>query len=383
MKKEVLKIGVIFAVTVGVVLWGLNFIFFNQNAPKSKATGETMNLSFSPSTQTATANQDFTVSVLAKPSINTVLRGYKTKVNFDKTKLAFKSIQYKVGVVSAGLGNTTGDVATVNSNGFVDVIGEDTTASGYVSTAVNGAELVSLTFTALSTTGASVTMSDSSFYSINADTSLFDGWTVAAQNLDVNGVGPTLTPIPTPTGGASGNVNLKMKLKFQGINKLPATGGNSMVVKVKIYKEGVAVPTDGTGTFTADASGVWSGTVPVNLTAVNGKYKVLVKGPQHIQKKICDSTPSETSPGIYRCSDGNITLAVGDNNLDFSGVVLLSGDLDQNGIVDSVDFGLVKNNLGKTDAATLANADLNRDGVVDTQDYSLILAALAVRTDEL
>ncbi len=380
MKKEILKIGVIFAVTVGVVLWGLNFIFFNQNAPKSKAAGETMNLSFSPATQTAAANADFTVSILAKPSLNTILRGYKTKVNFDKTKLAFKSIQYKVGVVSAGLGNTTADVAAVNGNGFVDVIGEDTTATGYVSTAANGAELVSLTFIALSTTGTSVTMTDSSFYSINADASLFDAWTAAAQNLDVNGVGPTLTPTPT---GTTGNVNLKMKLKFQGINKLPAAGQNSMVVKVKVYKEGVSAPTDGTGTFTADANSVWSGTVSVNLGALAGKYRVLIKGPQHIQKKICDSTPSETSPGIYRCSDGNITLTAGDNNLDLSGIIMLAGDLDQSGLVDSVDFGLVKNNLGKTDAVTLTKADLNRDGVVDTQDYSLILAALAVRTDEL
>jgi len=192
----------------------------------------------------------------------------------------------------------------------------------------------------------------------------------------------TCAAVPTPTGGV-GNVNLKMKLKFQGINKLPAAGQNSMVAKVKVYKEGLSTPTDGTGTFTADANGVWSGTVPVNLAAVDGKYKILIKGPQHIQKKICDSAPTETSLGIYQCSSGNITLIAGDNDLDLSGIIILVGDLDQNGIVDSVDFGLVKNNLGKTDADTLAKADLNHDGVVDTQDYSLILAALAVRTDEL
>jgi len=381
MKKELPKIITIFLVTVGIVLWGLNFIFFGP-APKSKAAGETMNLSFDPSTKTVAVNVDFTFSVIAKPSINTVLRGYKTKINFDKAKLAFKSIQYKVGVVSAGLGNTTTDGTTVNSNGFVDIVGEDTTATGYVSTAANGAELVSLTFTALSTTGTSVLTNSSSFYSVNADTSLFDSWTVTAQNLDINGGGVIPTNGPTGTQ-TTGNVNLKMKLKFQGINKLPATGQNSMVVKVKIYKEGVSAPTDGTGTFTADANGVWSGTISVNLAALAGKYKILVKGPQHIQKKICDSVPSETSPGIYRCSDGNIILTAGDNNLDLSGILMLVGDLDQNGIVDSVDIGMVKNNLGKTDAATLAKADLNRDGVVDTQDYSLILAALAVRTDEL
>ena len=108
---------------------GIKLYFFG--APKSKATGETINLSFTPATATVAANADFTVTILAKPSLNTVLRGYKTKVSFDKAKLNFKSIRYKVGVVSAGLGNTTAEAATVNTNGFIDIVGEDATATGY------------------------------------------------------------------------------------------------------------------------------------------------------------------------------------------------------------------------------------------------------------
>jgi len=63
MKKELPKIITIFLVTVGIVLWGLNFIFFGP-APKSKAAGETMNLSFDPSTKTVAVNVDFTLSIL-------------------------------------------------------------------------------------------------------------------------------------------------------------------------------------------------------------------------------------------------------------------------------------------------------------------------------
>ncbi len=198
-------------------------------------------------------------------------------------------------------------------------------------------------------------------------------------------VNPTnsLTPtIITMTGTVTGNVKLNMKLKFQGIGKKPADSQNSMIVKVKLKKEGTTNTVDSQGTFAADADGVWTGQVGFNITDVSGKWLVYVKGPQHLQKKICDSAPSETAGGRYSCSDGNITLAVGENSLDFTKVTLLVGDLDQNGLVDSVDFGLVKNNLGKKDAAILAKADLNRDGVVDTQDFSLILAALAARTDE-
>lgn len=582
MKKEILKIGVIFAVTVGVVLWGLNFIFFKGNAPKSKASGETMNLSFTPATATVAANADFTVNILAKPSINTVLRGYKTKVNFDKAILKLKSIQYKVGVVSAGLGNTTADVTAVNGNGFVDVIGEDTTATGYTLGTANGAELVSLTFTALVATATTVTMTDSSFYSVNADGSLFDTWTIAAQNLDVNGGssggtctsftddfsgtalnttnwvswnnnGGTVTLVDgqatlnlpdstenkgvsiytskqltgdfsaevtlknhttadnkltsnlaftfsnsdwskyagilkvynkapgelvigwkdvsgdknegkndgidhnTPIkvkiertgstfklsydkmdgqgykllkqldnyysgpgglnialdnwgpdfpqasatfddfkltcgsgGGGTGNVKLNLKLKFQGITKKPSTEALNFIkgkIEGKIIgtNEGFASAPEGNFLVKSDDNGVWSGTVGIDLpqSSLGKKFALFIKGRRHIQKKICDSVPTETSPGTYRCSTGNITLVAGDNNLDFSGILLLVGDLDQNGIVDSVDFGLVKNCLGKSDSVCLSSSDLNLDGRVDTQDFSLIIAALGIRTDEL
>jgi hypothetical protein len=398
MKKETLKIGIIFLIVVGLVIWGLNYVFLNQNGPKSKAAGETMAVSFNPTTQTPAVNQDLTVSVLIKPSINTILRGYTMKLSFDKAKLAFKSIQYKLGAFSDGLGNTIADATIINNNGLINITGEDTTATGYTLTAANGAEIAAVTFTALSTIGNSISTNYSSyFYSITSDMSLFSDWIITAQNLDINGGGAVPTNGPTPTGNLTpttlpttmitgpitGNVKLNLKLKFQGITKLPATGENSMTVKVKAQKQGESTTTDGTGTFVSDAAGLWTGAVGINLTNVTGKYKILVKGPQHIQKKICDALPTETSAGTYKCSDGNISLVVGDNNLNFSGIVLLSGDLDQNGIVDSVDFGLVKNNLGKTDATALAKADINRDGRVDTQDYSLIISALSIKSDEL
>ena len=392
MKINLVKIITISLVIIGVIFWGLNYL--SENGRKSKATGETINLTFNPtSVSNAAVNQDFTVKIVAKPSINALLRGYETKVNFDKTKLAFKSIEYLVGSVSSGLGNINSDATAINSVGQIKVIGESQSATGYSLTLATGADLVSLTFTVLNNSPTSVTFSNSSFYSINADMSLFNGWTFTQDGLSINGgavvtltPNPTSTPVPTLTPqptDTTGNVNLKMKLRFQGINKLPAAGQSSMVVKAKIYKEGESTPIEGNGTFISDDKGVWSGTISANFTSVTGRYRILVKGNHHIQKRICDSVPTETSSGIYRCAIGNITLAVGDNNLDFSGILLLAGDLDQSGIVDSVDFALIRNNLGKTDSATLVKADINRDGKIDTQDFSLIIFALGVRTDEL
>lgn len=195
---------------------------------------------------------------------------------------------------------------------------------------------------------------------------------------------PTNTPIPTPTG-ATGNITLNLKLKFQGITQKPQDQYNRMKVKI------TAVSSSSQGNREADfvardisdnKKGIWEGTVSLNLIPGNG-YKLLIKGPKHIQKKICVNNPSETHPGTYTCSDGRITLNSGTNNLDLSNIYLSVGDLPpQDGFVNSYDLALVRNNLGKTDAEALRLADLNLDGRVNTQDYSLIMEALAVRSDE-
>ncbi len=601
MKKELLKFGIIFFVTIAVVLWGLNFIFFNKNAPKSKASGETMSLTFDPSTKTIDARKIFSVSLMAKPSINTVIRGYKVRLNFDKTKLRLRSIVYKTGVVSVGIGNTTADIAKINADGTFVLVGEDHTATGYTLGSANGVELASLSFTVLTAEPNIIQIVNPIFYSVNENAVLTSPWTYAATGLSVNGgVIPTPTgttppvcesfsddfsgttinannwnlwtdnagtagfttpagevtlflpastvqkgvifdsfdkhnigagadfvaeltmksisateskkyavsifsiaansndnrhidimrysdsgrlsttfqnvagsttpqvfekeiglsntmpvkvkiekigtivktyydlldgngyqllkqfenfysaenriyfgipngppdfpqasanfddfkltcsavPLPStivsqsPTGGP-GNVKLNLKLKFQGISKKPDDKNNYMDVKVTVKKDGITASEQVLG-LTADESGIWSrgpSGFP-GLTAGSG-YTVLVKGPFHIQKKVCVATPTETAGGTYKCSNGQISLVDGDNTLDFSGILQLTGDLpEQNGTVDAYDISLVRNCIGKTDETCLNNADVNRDGKVNTQDYSLIIASLSVKSDE-
>ncbi|MFH0864524.1 MAG: dockerin type I domain-containing protein [Candidatus Gottesmanbacteria bacterium] len=198
---------------------------------------------------------------------------------------------------------------------------------------------------------------------------------------------PTATPDPSATPGAPGNAKLKMKLKFQGIAGKPTDTLNKMSVRFRLLNKSTGVVTDKKfADFTADDKGVWSGEVSFDVDTA-AKYVVYAKGPFHIQKKICDKTPTETAGGTYKCSNGLILFTVGDNNLDFSGILLLAGDLpEQDGTVSAYDTSLVRNCLvPETDAVKatcLANADVNRDGKVDTQDYSLIIASLSVKNDE-
>ena len=112
---------------------------------------------------------------------------------------------------------------------------------------------------------------------------------------------------------------------------------------------------------------------------------LLIKGPKHIQKKICDDVPTETFGGTYRCriNSSKISIPSQTVNLDFSNIVFLVGDLpEQDGVVDSYDISFIRNNLNSSDPKVIATGDLNMDGVIDTQDYSLLIAALSIRYDE-
>lgn len=206
---------------------------------------------------------------------------------------------------------------------------------------------------------------------------------------------PTVTVIPTTSTSvtppiteppATGTASLNLKLKFQGITQKPADSFNSLGVSVKVVGNGVQVATSAPVVFTSDANGVWQSSTPIvfnsQLPAGSG-YTVYVKGDKHIQKKVCANTPTETSPGSYHCSSGKITLVNGVNNLDFSAILMMAGDLPvQDGVVNSYDVTLIRNNLGKTDSNTLSSADINKDGIVNTQDHSLVIYALSTRFDE-
>lgn len=207
-----------------------------------------------------------------------------------------------------------------------------------------------------------------------------------ATTTSTNTPTPTLTPTLTPTQSKS--VILNIKLKFQGINRQPASLFNRMRVQVTLAGGSVDGSPVKPVTFVPNSDGTYSGKANFNArTGFEYKYYLLIKGPKHIQKKICESRPQEPQAGLYRCSNAAVVLNEGENNLDFSGVYQLTGDLPgeggQDGIANSYDLSLVRNNLGKTEAAKLMIADLNLDDIINSQDYSLIITALSIKVDEL
>ncbi len=200
---------------------------------------------------------------------------------------------------------------------------------------------------------------------------------------------PTTDDVPTPTpttgsfSGEKADVQLNMKVRFQGVVKQPNAAFDRLNVRIDIegsqgYKNDQIVE------FKADGSGLWNGVMKIEDVPIAQKYAVLIKGPKHLSRKICETAPRENVPGTYKCeSGGDIELKEGGNNLDFSQIVVLAGDIPtQNQVVDSADIIFIRQNFGNTSPTALSRGDLNLDGIIDTQDYSLVMAALGFKYDE-
>lgn len=180
-------------------------------------------------------------------------------------------------------------------------------------------------------------------------------------------------------GGAT--VNVAMTLRLQGVPTRP-NRPRPVGMKIGFGDAGMAKTKYTNATFNFDDNGLLRGSVSMALSSLRG-LKTLIKCDHCIQKKICDSTPTESVPGIYVCDKGKINLKAGSNQLDLSTVLLLVGDLgEQDGITNSFDIALVRNNFGRSDDEALKVADLNYDGEVNQLDYALVIRALSIKRDE-
>lgn len=368
------KILIFLALFLSFAFFVFNFLNFNK---KSKAANESKTtVIFEPS------NDPLKMAIKIKSNTTTVvpMQGYVFHFNFDKTKLKVLNIEYKVGGAIAGLSDMFGTLEKVNQEGKLRIIGEVQNQIG-AQISPEGVEVAKIFFQPLDQNQLILNLQRGFVYTINADNTLNEE-TIATINIDLKTGSTSINPSVNLTQTIIGSHIINLKTKFQGINSKPAN--NSMTIKVKISGCGIT-PQEKTIVLNANDQGIWSGKVGFNLNncSTGNGYILYLKGPKHIQKKVCDNTPSELSAGTYRCSEGKISLSAGENNLDLSGILLLSGDLDQNGVVDSTDISLVRNNLGKKDADILSKADINLDGIVDTQDFSLILGALSVKVDEM
>ncbi len=97
MKINFLKAGLIIFVIIGFIYFIFQYVFFKPETQKTtKATGETVALSFTPSTATLDVNEVATTTIKVKPSISMSFRGYHFKATFNKSKIEITDIDYKL-----------------------------------------------------------------------------------------------------------------------------------------------------------------------------------------------------------------------------------------------------------------------------------------------
>lgn len=119
--------------------------------------------------------------------------------------------------------------------------------------------------------------------------------------------------------------------------------------------------------------GVLIGSFEIKDFTPKDNLKILIKGPMHLQKAICETNPKETEPGKYACTKGSISIKPGQNNFDFTGISLIPGDLSpQDGKLNGYDYSQILNNLGSKDSKILSLFDLNLDGIIDKKDLGLL-----------
>lgn len=161
---------------------------------------------------------------------------------------------------------------------------------------------------------------------------------------------PTLIPTPTPTAVPE-RARLNFSFRLQGIT----TQRPAQTAKVTLKQGGTVVATFPAVTVTSATNGAYSGIVD---DIDPGTYDVLIKSGSHLQKKFTD-----------------ISLAVGENTYDWSGVELLVGDVDDNNLITIEDIASILSLYTDfsipVDIGTLQ--DVNYDQRITIDDVALAL----------
>jgi len=197
---------------------------------------------------------------------------------------------------------------------------------------------------------------------------------------------PTFTETPSPTITQIANleeVQLDIRLRLQGIVGKPVAAGSGISMKLSLISEDKSNSYEQDVLFQPSDSGVLTGTMTLKSAYTGTHYKLLIKGPKHLQKRICEVRPSEAVGGTYRCTNGNIELKKGSNQIELENIVILAGDIpEQDSVINAQDIVFIRQSLGSKNENDIRRGDLNYDGIVDSQDYGMILNALSFKYDD-
>lgn len=201
-------------------------------------------------------------------------------------------------------------------------------------------------------------------------------------NCDNNWVnGCEATTVCQPTGG----VKLKLALKLQGINTTPVTAKG---LKFKVSAIGTNNNKQGpkeVELLVSDRNdGIFEGTVDFEKLMPESNFRLFIKGPKHVQKRICDAKP--TGGTDYYCSnEQGFALNTGINEIDLTQTPLLAGDLplpEQDGILNSKDIVAIRNCIKDRTDECVKQTDVNYDGVTNGTDFTIVINSMGIKYDD-
>lgn len=212
----------------------------------------------------------------------------------------------------------------------------------------------------------------------------------------VNGKSDTVSVIVkngttvVPTEGLVEQPMVSFKFSFRGITpQVSECFGNLNDLKVEVmnissreYESGMAVGFEALVGQTTPVGDQIFGVTDLALDAdkfsrANSFNYIKIKGPFHVQARMCQNNQSKKLDDTTTCAiklDGNTVY-------DFSRYALLSGDINQDGMVNGIDYSELKSSFGE-EISCGDEGDLNMDGAVNSVDATLLKDALSTRDDE-
>lgn len=180
---------------------------------------------------------------------------------------------------------------------------------------------------------------------------------------------------PAPPEPPEGWPKLTFKIFFGGTRY--TVGGQQRIVS-NIGKQEVDVVVKGNGINSKynnvpvefDDQAIGTGSLTLVGVEPGDNYAVLIKGPVHLARRFCFDGQTD------HCwlGEEDISLVSGENVYDWTGLELEPGDIDGNGVINSLDFSLLKQALG---AEGEVKEDINFNRVVDVQDVAFFLRTLS------
>lgn len=196
--------------------------------------------------------------------------------------------------------------------------------------------------------------------------------TETCQNSATPTATPTasLTPTTTvsPTIPSSPQTFLRVQAQMPGIGTSagdnPSPKTPNRIAQVELYNLQNQKISEGTGSAQFNSSNTYIGNIALGNSFAAGTYYARVR---------FDNTLRSTVPGLHQ-------VTIGQTN-EFPVVILTSGDLDQNNILDLRDYNIFISCFGnKTCNATYEKrSDLNDDGEVNGVDYNILLRSFDIR----